>query len=516
MNETRFKKIIMKHKWVIFILLAALQTAANANHSTTKEAFATITIVMPDAAEGDSLYLSIFSYGLSNKSADTIIAASQKGSTFSFRVKIAQAYQYFSLNKKYGATGVPIYLLNNYIIEKNDNVTITFNQKLKEEPANLINYSYFIPITECNKYDLTFNGKGSLKYKCRYNIDKTIVENSSAGISIIDSNGIFISNGHPDLALHNVHPYLNAHRTQLGSNVYQQLLTDITSVLECERLYFYGPFALSWYKKNNFRHNINYSYEALKAEKEKLTTPSSRLASPYYSYWQAMYYKIFTSGFPDKSLYNESTVTPTVQKIRKDFTGELGDKIITTYLFSCARIVSNTVADTALALVKTNYCISALKKFNAANEGYAAQNFRLTDTAGRQVSLKDFTGKTVFIDFWFIGCGGCAKYYKEVLKPVEQKYIHDTSVVFITININTSKADWIQAIQSDVYTSENCVNLNTGIQGGAHSVIRDYDVRDYPRPYLINKKGYIISSNSTQLRFNGVNGLINLIEKAKS
>jgi thiol-disulfide isomerase/thioredoxin len=506
----------MNYRQIIFILFVLVTHVADAKKSAVFNDYATITVTMPATMAKDTLFLSLYAYGLANKSPDAILYSVPKNKVFTFHFKIPNAYQYFSIHQQFSVTGIPKYLLQNYIVEKNDSVAISFDERPYVTPTNLINYPYYSPIAEINKYDVVFEGRGCHKYQCRYVVDKMLLNKASAGINIIDSSGFFLRNHHPDQALQTVYPYLLASKQKLGNDIFHQLLTDVVSVLESERLYFYTFFPLNWQKKENFHKNVTSSYNAINTDKGKLTTHNSRLASPYYSFWQALYYKIVVSGFPDKSIYNENVVLPTILDVKKNFSGDLGDKIITSYVISCSRIITETIMDSVLDVVKTGFCVEALRKLKSANVGAYAKDFQLTDTRGNRVGLKDFTGKVVFIDFWFIGCGACIKYYKEVLKPVEKKYRNDSSVVFISININTNRTDWLKAIASDTYTSDKCINLNTGKLGQSHSVINDYDVRSYPSPYLIDKKGRIITSNNNELRFKGAERLVQLIEAAKS
>jgi thiol-disulfide isomerase/thioredoxin len=162
-------------------------------------------------------------------------------------------------------------------------------------------------------------------------------------------------------------------------------------------------------------------------------------------------------------------------------------------------------------------------------KGGLAYNFSLPDPNGKMIHLSDFKGKVVLVDFWFTGCGGCARIYHDVLSKVEEEFRNDQKVVFVSVSVDKSKENWISGIrqtgfydenaqyiasQQGKYTSDKAVNLYTNGLGIDHTIIKQYKVTTYPSLVLIDSHGYIISCNMKVLRLKGNNQFLAFINKA--
>lgn len=141
-------------------------------------------------------------------------------------------------------------------------------------------------------------------------------------------------------------------------------------------------------------------------------------------------------------------------------------------------------------------------------------NFELEDQKGNIVSLSEFRGKVIVIDFWFTGCGACKWMFENVLKKAEEVYQYNPSVKFISISVDGSRRVWENSLKKGGYTSDKAINLFTNGEGMSHPIVSSYNIRAYPTIVIINKEGKIDSYDLSDIRKeDGFKALSNQIDK---
>ena len=113
--------------------------------------------------------------------------------------------------------------------------------------------------------------------------------------------------------------------------------------------------------------------------------------------------------------------------------------------------------------------------------GQAAPLFKIPDLNGQQVSLDQYKGKIVMLDFWATWCGPC-RMTMPIVENIQKEYA-DT-VVLLTINLQESRdvvRDYIRAegIHSRVLLDEE------------GSVGKLYGTESIPLQILIDKQGIV-------------------------
>lgn len=112
-----------------------------------------------------------------------------------------------------------------------------------------------------------------------------------------------------------------------------------------------------------------------------------------------------------------------------------------------------------------------------------APQFSLTDLSGNVVSLSDFKGKTVMIDFWATWCGPCIASFPGLQQTVN-KYSDDNNVKFLFINswerVENKKQNAADFMNKNKYTFHVLMDED-------NKVITDFKVSGIPTKFIIDK-----------------------------
>jgi len=116
-------------------------------------------------------------------------------------------------------------------------------------------------------------------------------------------------------------------------------------------------------------------------------------------------------------------------------------------------------------------------------------DFSEPDTTGKKVSLSDFEGKLVLLDFWGSWCGSCRKDNPELIKIYNE--FKSSGFEILGVASDNNKKDWLNAVAQDKLPWPNVCDLN----GNKNKAALIYGVSRYPRNYLIDKNGIIIAAD---------------------
>lgn len=122
--------------------------------------------------------------------------------------------------------------------------------------------------------------------------------------------------------------------------------------------------------------------------------------------------------------------------------------------------------------------------------GERSPEFSFRDINNKEVCLKDFKGKYVYIDVWATWCGPCCQELPH-LKKLERKF-KGKKIAFVSISLDSRKKDWAEFVKK---------NKLGGVQlfaNGAQEWTKAFDVRLIPRFILIDKKGRVVNAKMTR------------------
>ena len=114
--------------------------------------------------------------------------------------------------------------------------------------------------------------------------------------------------------------------------------------------------------------------------------------------------------------------------------------------------------------------------------GQPAPDFTLDDLEGQSVSLSDFKGQAVFLDFWASWCGPCIEALP-YLEEIKQR-TRDQKVVFLNISLD-SAYEWHQAVDEHGPTG-----VHVHAPGGWQAAVAQlYQVQGIPSYFLVGPDG---------------------------
>ena len=123
------------------------------------------------------------------------------------------------------------------------------------------------------------------------------------------------------------------------------------------------------------------------------------------------------------------------------------------------------------------------RQAEVASGKITAPGFTLPDLDGKMVSLSDFKGKWVVLDFWGSWCGWCVKGFP-ALKEAYKKY--GDRLVVIGIDCNESEEDWREGVRKHELPWLNLYN------GSDRALYEAYQITGFPTKAIINPEGKLV------------------------
>ncbi|MGF7077074.1 AhpC/TSA family protein [Mucilaginibacter rubeus] len=121
--------------------------------------------------------------------------------------------------------------------------------------------------------------------------------------------------------------------------------------------------------------------------------------------------------------------------------------------------------------------------------GGPAPVFTQVNPAGKRLSLADYKGKIVLVDFWASWCSPCRQEIPNLLS--QYKMYKDKGFEILSVSLDNSRDKWLKALQQEGMTWPQVSDLN----GNNNSVARLYGVSAIPATFLVDRDGKLISTN---------------------
>jgi peroxiredoxin len=121
--------------------------------------------------------------------------------------------------------------------------------------------------------------------------------------------------------------------------------------------------------------------------------------------------------------------------------------------------------------------------------GVYAPNFTQNDRNGKPVSLSDFKGKYVLVEFWASWCAPCRAESPNLLKQYAK--FKDKGFEILGVSVDSDKAKWIEAIKKDELTWPQISDL----KGWDNEARKVYGITGVPANFLVSPEGKILGSH---------------------
>ena len=130
-----------------------------------------------------------------------------------------------------------------------------------------------------------------------------------------------------------------------------------------------------------------------------------------------------------------------------------------------------------------------IEKLEKTAIGEKASEFSMDNPEGEPISLSDFRGQYVLLDFWAAWCSPCRAENPNVVEAY-QKYNDEGFTVF-GVSLDNNKEDWLKAIEKDNLTWKHVSDL----KGWDNAASNLYGVMSIPQNYLLDEEGVIVAKN---------------------
>ena len=124
--------------------------------------------------------------------------------------------------------------------------------------------------------------------------------------------------------------------------------------------------------------------------------------------------------------------------------------------------------------------------------GDTLPSITLESSTNSKISLSNFNGRLLLIDFWASWCGPCRLANKKLVKL--HAALDNNLIKIIGISVDTDHTKWLKAIEKDKIQFTQLIDPE-GFNANSAVV---FGVDELPSKFLFNEKGVLIAINPSE------------------
>lgn len=219
---------------------------------------------------------------------------------------------------------------------------------------------------------------------------------------------------------------------------------------------------------------------------------NSALLNSDYSQIQNALYKISNSHTSIKRMQDDAydTIASFIKKYPKSENG--------LYLIGAAVNLTYLQVDTLINLLDSSLNKSPYKgnaeytkrRIWSAETGKLFPSLNLPDSSGKTVTIENYRGKTLLIDFWSSWCKPCRQEIPD-LKKIYSKF-KNRDFEMIGISMDRDRAAWLNAVREDKQSWKQYCEL---VPWKDNKIANRFYIFGIPANFLLDKNGIILGQD---------------------